>query len=81
MKRSTPEAETGSTMFLALQVLTITIVAVAMALALAHALELPGKLRLAREQYFAIQPSTIPASPSEARPNRSACCSAPFSCS
>ncbi|MQX15455.1 DUF1772 domain-containing protein [Sinorhizobium terangae] len=47
-------------MFLALQVLTITIVAVAMALALAHALELPGKLRLAREQYFAIQPIYYP---------------------
>lgn len=47
-------------MFLALQVLTITIVAVAMALALAHALELPGKLRLTKGEYFAIQPIYYP---------------------
>ncbi|THK36190.1 DUF1772 domain-containing protein [Ensifer sp. MPMI2T] len=47
-------------MFFALQVLTITVVAVAMALALAHALELPGKLRLAKEQYFTIQPIYYP---------------------
>lgn len=38
-----------------LQVLAITLVAVAMALALAHALELPGKLRLPRDDYLAIQ--------------------------
>ena len=42
-------------MFLALQVLTVTFVAVAMALALAHAFELPGKLRLSKEQYLTIQ--------------------------
>jgi hypothetical protein len=42
-------------MFLALQVLTVTFVAVAMALALAHAFELPGKMRLPKEQYLAIQ--------------------------
>ncbi len=42
-------------MFMALQVLTVVVVAVAMALTLAHALELPGKLRLPKEQYFAVQ--------------------------
>ncbi|MCA1449886.1 DUF1772 domain-containing protein [Ensifer sp. IC3342] len=47
-------------MFFAFQVVTITIMAIAMALALAHALELPGKLRLAKEQYFAIQPIYYP---------------------
>ncbi|WP_331376930.1 DUF1772 domain-containing protein [Sinorhizobium chiapasense] len=47
-------------MFLALQVLTIIVVAIAMALALAHALELPGKLRLAKEQYLAVQPIYYP---------------------
>jgi hypothetical protein len=38
-----------------LQVVTIMVVSVAMALGLAHALELPGKLRLSKEQYLAIQ--------------------------
>ncbi|MCZ4089153.1 DUF1772 domain-containing protein [Sinorhizobium psoraleae] len=47
-------------MLLTLQVLTITVVAIAMALALAHALELPGKLRLGKEQYFAVQPIYYP---------------------
>jgi len=41
--------------FQALQVLAVLLVATAMALALAHALELPGKLRLAKEAYLAIQ--------------------------
>ena len=47
-------------MFLALQVITVVTVAVAMALALAHALELPGKRRLTREQYLAVQPIYYP---------------------
>ena len=38
-----------------LEVLTVLLVAVAMALALAHALELPGKLRLDRSTYLAVQ--------------------------
>lgn len=38
-----------------LQVLTVILVAVAMAMALAHALELPGKLRLTRDTYYAMQ--------------------------
>ena len=38
-----------------LQVLTVMLVAVAMALALAHAFELPGKMRLGRETYDAMQ--------------------------
>ncbi|MGG6241240.1 DUF1772 domain-containing protein [Nodosilinea sp. AN01ver1] len=38
-----------------LQILTTLLVAVAMALALAHALELPGKRRLDRETYCAVQ--------------------------
>jgi hypothetical protein len=38
-----------------LQILTVILVAIAMALALAHALELPGKLRLDKETYYAMQ--------------------------
>jgi hypothetical protein len=34
---------------------------VAMALTLAHALELPGKMRLTKEIYFAMQPIYYPA--------------------
>lgn len=43
-----------------LQVLTEILVAVAMALALAHALELPGKMRLDKETYYAMQPIYYP---------------------
>jgi hypothetical protein len=39
----------------ALQVVTVISGSVAMALALAHALELPGKLRLTKEAYYAMQ--------------------------
>jgi hypothetical protein len=42
-------------MFFALQIVTVLLVAVTMALALAHALEFPGKLRLDRETYLAVQ--------------------------
>jgi hypothetical protein len=42
-------------MFDALQVLSTLLVAVALAPALAHALELPGKMRLDREHYLAVQ--------------------------
>jgi hypothetical protein len=42
-------------MFLILQVVTVLLVAVAMSLSLAHALELPGKKRLDRDTYFAVQ--------------------------
>jgi hypothetical protein len=47
-------------MFSVLQVLTVLLVAVALALALAHALELPGKLRLTKDAYFATQPIYYP---------------------
>jgi hypothetical protein len=47
-------------MFNILQTLTTLLVAVAMAMALAHALELPGKLRLTKEAYFATQPIYYP---------------------
>lgn len=47
-------------MFLALQVATVVLVAVAMALTLAHALELPGKMRLSKEHYLAVQPIYYP---------------------
>ncbi len=47
-------------MYTALQVLTVVLVAVAMALTLAHALELPGKMRLSKEQYLATQPIYYP---------------------
>jgi hypothetical protein len=36
------------------------VVAVAMALVLAHALELPGKLRLTKQQYLTVQPIYYP---------------------
>jgi hypothetical protein len=47
-------------MRLSLEILAIVTVAVAMALSLAHALELPGKLRLSKEQYLATQPIYYP---------------------
>jgi len=42
-------------MFDILQVVTVLLVAVAMALTLAHALELPGKMRLTKDVYYAMQ--------------------------
>jgi hypothetical protein len=42
-------------MFVALQVATLLFVAIAMGTALAHALELPGKLRLSKDEYLAVQ--------------------------
>jgi len=47
-------------MFGVLQTLTAILIAVAMAMALAHALELPGKMRLTKEAYFAVQPIYYP---------------------
>jgi hypothetical protein len=47
-------------MFITLQVATLVLVAIAMALALAHALELPGKLRLSKEEYLTVQPIYYP---------------------
>ena len=38
-----------------LKICAVMIVAVAMDMALAHALELPGKLRLSKDQYLAVQ--------------------------
>jgi len=42
-------------MFRTLQILAVFLVALAMALALAHALEMPGKLRLDKENYKDVQ--------------------------
>jgi len=42
-------------MFHVMQIVTITLVALAMAPALAHALEFPGKRRLNRDDYVAVQ--------------------------
>jgi hypothetical protein len=42
-------------MYVVLQILAVMLAAVTMSLALAHALELPGKLRLNKEQYLAVQ--------------------------
>lgn len=42
-------------MYRFLQVATLLLVAVAMALSLAHALELPGKMRLGKDTYLAVQ--------------------------
>lgn len=47
-------------MFHLLQILTAILIAVAMAMAMAHALELPGKMRLSKETYFAMQPIYYP---------------------
>jgi hypothetical protein len=47
-------------MFDVLQVLTLTLVVLAMVPALAHGLELPGKLRLTKDAYFAVQPIYYP---------------------
>lgn len=44
-------------MLLIVQVLAVFLVAIAMALALAHALEMPGKMRLTKETYLAVQPA------------------------
>lgn len=43
-----------------LQPISLIIVVLAMVPALAHALELPGKLRLGRDAYFAVQPIYYP---------------------
>ncbi|MFN7943822.1 MAG: anthrone oxygenase family protein [Blastocatellia bacterium] len=43
-----------------MQILTVMVVAVAFALSLAHALELPGKMRLDKETYYAVQPIYYP---------------------
>jgi len=43
-----------------LRALTVILVALAMVPAVAHALELPGKLRLTREAYLAVQPIYYP---------------------
>jgi hypothetical protein len=42
-------------MLTVLQILTVILIAVAMALSLAHALELPGKMRLDKDTYYAVQ--------------------------
>ena len=47
-------------MFKALQVRAVLLVSVAMALSLDHALELPGKLRLSKDAYLAVQPIYYP---------------------
>jgi hypothetical protein len=43
-----------------LQVLSLILVVLAMVPALAHAFELPGKLRLTKDAYFAVQPIYYP---------------------
>ena len=49
------KTEAPEIMFQFLQVLSILFVAVGMRLSLAHALEFPGKLRLTRDTYLAVQ--------------------------
>jgi hypothetical protein len=44
----------------ALQVVTLMLVALGMAMTVGHALELPGKMRLSKEEYFAVQPIYYP---------------------
>lgn len=43
-----------------LQVVSVIFVVLAMVPALAHALELPGKMRLSKDAYFAVQPIYFP---------------------
>jgi hypothetical protein len=43
-----------------LEVLALVLTAITLALALAHAAELPGKLRLNKETYMAVQPIYYP---------------------
>ncbi len=47
-------------MYAALQAICAILTGVAMSLSLAHALELPGKLRLSREEYLIVQPIYYP---------------------
>lgn len=47
-------------MYAILQVVSTMLVAIALALALAHALEFPGKRRLDRDTYLAVQPIYYP---------------------
>ena len=47
-------------MTIAFEVATVLIVAVAMAQSLAHVLEYPGKMRLSKEEYLAVQPIYYP---------------------
>lgn len=47
-------------MFYTLQILTVMLVALTMALSVAHALEYPGKLRLGKAEYLAVQPIYYP---------------------
>jgi hypothetical protein len=52
-------------MFDALQVVFLILVVLAMVPAFAHALELPGKLQLTKDAYFAVQPIYFRDSPSQ----------------
>ena len=47
-------------MLVVLQVIAVVLVSINMALSLAHALELPGKLRLSKDVYAAVQPIYYP---------------------
>jgi hypothetical protein len=47
-------------MVVAIEVAAVLLLAVAMALSLAHALEFPGKLRLSKDNYVAMQPIYYP---------------------
>lgn len=47
-------------MLFAFQILAILLAALSMTTALGHALEMPGKLRLAQEHYLAVQPIYYP---------------------
>jgi hypothetical protein len=44
----------------AMQLIALLLVAITMTCSLGHALELPGKLQLAKEAYFAVQPIYYP---------------------
>jgi hypothetical protein len=56
-----------------LELIALCVVALATVPAAAHALELPGKLRLGREDYLTVQAIYYPASPAPASPSRSRC--------
>lgn len=47
-------------MLVLLQIVTLVLLALALTASLAHALEMPGKMRLPEQDYFAIQPIYYP---------------------
>ena len=60
MGRFAPKGSKKGPMLVALEVATVILAVVALTPALAHTLEWPGKMRLRKEQYLAVQPIYYP---------------------